>query len=142
VPASEAQLAKVGGDKDAYDRDLRPSLVVDVIAVNQGAGVEPLLWKIEGLETADAAREVVRAARSGGRDEVGCIVLGRDAAQDRLDHWLRVAAGVDGFVGFAIGRSIWQYAIEAHLKDGDDAAMISTVSANYRHFAQTYLDAR
>ena len=142
VPPTDAQLATVGGDKDAYDRDVRPSLVVTVIAANQAAGVEPVLWKIEGLETVDAAREVVRAARAGGRDQVGCIVLGRDAPQDRLDHWLRVAAGVDGFVGFAIGRSIWQDAIEAHLKDGDDAAMISTVSANYRHFAHTYLDAR
>ena len=82
VPASEAQLAKVGGDKDAYDRDLRPDLVVQVIRTNQEAGVEPALWKIEGLETADAARQVVAAARAGGRSEVGCIVLGRDAPQD------------------------------------------------------------
>jgi myo-inositol catabolism protein IolC len=142
VPASDKQLEQVGGDKDAYDRDLRPGLVVDVIKANQAAGVQPVLWKIEGLETADAAREVVRAARAGGDGDVACIVLGRDAPRDRLDHWLQVAAGVDGFVGFAIGRSIWQDAIEAHLKDGDDARMIETVSANYRHFATTYLDAR
>jgi myo-inositol catabolism protein IolC len=142
VPASEDQLASVGGDKDAYDRDVRPGLVVEVIKANQEAGVEPALWKIEGLETTDAAREVVRAARAGGRDKVGCIVLGRDAPQDRLDHWLTVAAGVDGFVGFAIGRSIWEDAIEAHLKDGDDDHLIETVRVNYTHFAQTYLDAR
>jgi myo-inositol catabolism protein IolC len=142
VPASEGQLAKVGGDTDAYDKDLRPALVTQVIAANQDAGVEPDLWKIEGLETADAAKEVVRAARAGGRDRVGCIVLGRDAPQERLDHWLQVAAGVDGFVGFAIGRSIWEEAIEAHLKDSDDARLIETVRDHYVHFAQTYLTAR
>jgi myo-inositol catabolism protein IolC len=142
VPATDEQLAKVGGDKDAYDREVRPGLVVRVIEANQAAGVEPVLWKIEGLETADAAREVVAAARAGGRNSVGCIVLGRDAPQDRLDHWLAVAAGVDGFVGFAIGRSIWEDAIKAHLDDGDDAAMIGAVAANYLHFAQTYLNAR
>jgi myo-inositol catabolism protein IolC len=35
-------------------------------------------------------------------------VLGRDAPAQRLDHWLSVAAQVDAFVGFAIGRSIWE----------------------------------
>lgn len=142
VPASEAQLAKVGGDKDAYDRDLRPDLVVQVIRTNQEAGVEPALWKIEGLETADAARQVVAAARAGGRSEVGCIVLGRDAPQARLDHWLRVAAPVDGFVGFAIGRSIWEDGVEQFLKTGDERALVDEVANRYAHFAQTYLDAR
>ena len=142
VPASDEQLASVSGDADAYDRDLRPGLVVEVIKANQDAGVEPDLWKIEGLETADAAREVVTAARAGGRDAVGCIVLGRDAPQERLDHWLTVAAGVEGFVGFAIGRSIWEDATKQHIVDGDDAALVATVSAHYQHFAQTYLDAR
>jgi myo-inositol catabolism protein IolC len=142
VPPSEKQLAEMDHNREVYDRSLRPRLVADIIKANYYAGVEPALWKIEGLETADDARDVVRAARAGGRDEVACIVLGRDAPQDRLDHWLKVAAGVDGFVGFAIGRSIWQDAIEAHLKDGDDASLTATVSANYRHYAKTYLDAR
>jgi myo-inositol catabolism protein IolC len=142
VPASDEQLASVGGDQDAYDRDLRPALVEDVIRANQAAGVEPDLWKIEGLETTDAARGVVAAARSGGRDHVGCIVLGRDAPIDRLDRWLTVAAGIDGFVGFAIGRSIWENAIEAHLEDGNDRRLVESVRTNYTHFAQTYLAAR
>ena len=142
VPASDDQLTSVGGDHDVYDRDVRPGLVLDVIGANQAAGVEPDLWKIEGLETADAARQVVAAARSGGRDHVGCIVLGRDAPQDRLDHWLTVAAGVDGFVGFAIGRSIWEDATKQHLVDGDDARLVATVRANYTHFVHTYLTAR
>lgn len=142
VPATDDQLASVGGDSDAYDREVRPGLVVDVIRANQSAGVEPDLWKIEGLETADAAREVVAAARVGGRDGVGCIVLGRDAPQDRLDRWLTIAAGVDGFVGFAIGRSIWEDAVTAHLEDGDDQRLVDTVRARYTHFAEIYLDAR
>jgi myo-inositol catabolism protein IolC len=85
---------------------------------------------------------VVGAARAGRRDDVGCIVLGRDAPRERLDHWLTVAAGVDGFVGFAIGRSVWEDAIEQQLKDGDGARVIATVRDNYTHFAHTYLGAR
>ena len=107
VPATDEQLASVGGSVDRYDRELRPDLVVRVIADNQDAGIEPTLWKVEGLDTVEAAQAVAVQARAGDRD-TDLIVLGRDAPVDRLDQWLRVAAQVDAFVGFAIGRSIWE----------------------------------
>lgn len=141
VPASEAQLASVGDDSTAYDRDVRPGLAVQVMEAVQGAGVEPTLWKIEGLETSEAARQIVAGARAGGRD-ADCIVLGRDAPQDTLDHWLQVAAGTDGFVGFAIGRSIWKEPLEQYLTDHDEATFLETVGRNYLHYVRTYLAAR
>ncbi|WP_204910962.1 2-deoxy-5-keto-D-gluconate 6-phosphate aldolase domain-containing protein [Microlunatus spumicola] len=141
VPASDAQLASVGGDSTAYDRDVRPGLVVQVIEAVQAAGVEPTLWKIEGLETTEAAQQIVAAAHAGGRD-ADCIVLGRDAPQATLDHWLQVAAGVDGFVGFAIGRSIWKEPLEQYLEDGDEPTFLRTVGQNYLHYVRTYLAAR
>ena len=141
VPASDAQLASVGGDTTAYDRDVRPGLAVQVLHAVQDAGVEPTLWKIEGLETAEAARQVVAAAKTGGRD-ADCIVLGRDAPQEKLDHWLQVAAGVEGFVGFAIGRSIWKEPLEAYLSDHDEARFLEVVGQHYLHYVRTYLAAR
>jgi myo-inositol catabolism protein IolC len=107
VPATPEQLATVGGDAVAYDREVRPALVTEVIAANQAHGVEPRLWKVEGLETTDAAREIAAQATSGGR-QTDLIVLGRDAPVERLNHWLAVASEVPAFVGFAIGRSIWE----------------------------------
>jgi myo-inositol catabolism protein IolC len=105
VPGTKEQLGD--GDTDRYDRDVRPALVVRVIADNQAAGVEPALWKVEGLDTAEAADQVATQARAGGRD-ADLIVLGRDAPVERLDKWLTIAAGNEAFVGFAIGRSIWE----------------------------------
>jgi hypothetical protein len=52
--------------------------------------------------------------RAGGRDHVDAIVLGRDAPAARPDHWLAAAAPIDGFVGFAIGRSIWEELIAGY----------------------------
>lgn len=142
VPGTDAQQASVGDEADAYDRDVRPELVSRVIADNQQAGVEPAIWKIEGLETPEAAREIVRQIRSGGRADIDAVVLGRDAPFERLDHWLSVAAGVEGFVGFAIGRSIWQDAVAAHFHgELDEAAAIATIAGNYRHFADHYVAA-
>jgi myo-inositol catabolism protein IolC len=122
VPATDAQLARAGNDSAAYDRDIRPGLVTRVIADNQAHGVEPAIWKVEGLETAEAARQVAEQARTGGRT-TDLIVLGRDAPADRLDHWLEIASQVDAFVGFAIGRSIWEDAVRGYeASDRDEAA--------------------
>jgi myo-inositol catabolism protein IolC len=137
VPATDDQLAAAGG-AGAYDRDLRPDLVIQVIADNQAAGVEPAIWKVEGLETADAARAVVAQIRIGGRD-VDAIVLGRDAPAARLDHWLAVAAPIDGFVGFAIGRSIWEEPIADHNHGkADEQETVSRIARRYLDFARQY----
>ena len=139
VPATGAQLAAAGGTEDAYDRDLRPDLVTQVIADNQAAGVEPAIWKIEGLESADAARAVVAQIRAGGRDHVDAIVLGRDAPAARLDHWLAVAAPIDGFVGFAVGRSIWEEPIADHHRgSASEAETIDRIAGRYLGFARRY----
>ena len=107
VPPTPSQLAAANESADRFDRDVRPELVRQVIADNQAAGIEPHLWKLEGFETIAAARHVADQARAAGRT-ADLIVLGRDAPAQRLDHWLSVAAQVDDFVGFAIGRSIWE----------------------------------
>ena len=122
VPATGAQLDRAGHDASAYDRDIRPGLVAQVIADNQAHGVEPALWKVEGLETAEAAHQVADQARAGGRP-TDLIVLGRDAPAERLDHWLEVASQVSAFVGFAIGRSIWEDAVRDYeASDRSEAA--------------------
>jgi myo-inositol catabolism protein IolC len=139
VPATQAQLAAVAGHGDAYDRDVRPELVSQVIADNQQAGVEPAIWKVEGLESAQDAKAVVAQARAGGRADVDVIVLGRDAPTDRLNRWLDIAAPVDGFVGFAIGRSIWEDVIRAHVAGTlDDSGAIREVADRYLAFASRW----
>ncbi len=137
VPATDAQLASVDGSAERYDADLRPELVVRVIADNQSAGIEPRLWKVEGLETVEAARLVAAQARAGDR-AADLIVLGRDAPTQRLNHWLAVAAQVPAFVGFAIGRSIWEDAIAAWVKDGDDDAAVTRIAQAYLGFTQQW----
>lgn len=137
VPATDAQLAVVDGSVERYDTDLRPGLVARVIADNQSAGVEARLWKVEGLETVEAARLVAAQARAGGR-ETDLIVLGRDAPTERLDHWLSVAAQIPAFVGFAIGRSIWQDAIAAWVGDGDDNAAVARIAQAYLGFTRQW----
>jgi myo-inositol catabolism protein IolC len=135
VPATPEQLAQAGHDAGAYDRDIRPGLVAQVIADNQAHDVEPALWKVEGLETVEAAQQVAAQAKAGGRT-AELIVLGRDAPAERLDHWLEVASQVEAFVGFAIGRSIFQDVLSRYEAFG--ATDSAAVNAR-REIADRYL---
>ena len=105
VPAETAQLERFKGDKKAYDLELRPGLMVRAIHELQDAGVEPDVWKIEGLDRREDCVKVVAAARRDGREQVGCIVLGRGEDDTKVREWLATAARVPGFIGFAVGRT-------------------------------------
>jgi myo-inositol catabolism protein IolC len=139
VPAEDQQLASVGGDAERYDAELRPGLMVGAIAELQDAGVEPAVWKIEGLERRDDCERVVAQCRAGGRDQVVCVVLGRGAERSRVERWLTSGAGVDGYVGFAIGRSIWGDPLAGFLK-GDLSRDQATeqIANNFVHFVEVY----
>jgi myo-inositol catabolism protein IolC len=141
VPASQRQKESVGGDINAYDTGLRPALMLETMAELRDAGIDPDIWKIEGIDDHDAAARVTDYARAGGRDRVTCVVLGRGADEGRVDHWLRTGAGA-GFEGFAIGRSIWWDAV-AGWRDGtlDEPAAAAQIAANYRRFIDVYLGA-
>jgi myo-inositol catabolism protein IolC len=142
VPAEEEQLASVDGDTDRYDAELRPELMRRTIADMQDAGIEVDVWKIEGVDEQSDCVSIVDQCRSGGRDGVVCVLLGRGADDDKVDHWLRQAAPVDGFVGFAIGRSIWSEPLKG-LLDGDleREAAAQQVADNYLRFVKVYTEA-
>ncbi len=108
VPPTDEQLAHARGDKGVFDRQTRPLLMQQTLHALQDAGIEPDVWKVEGLDSHADAERIVQTARRGGRDQVGCIVLGRGADEAKVRAWLTVAAGVPGFIGFAVGRtSFW-----------------------------------
>lgn len=108
VPPTDDQLSLAGGNKDAFDRQARPLLMQQTLQALQDAGIEPDVWKVEGLDLHADGERIVQTARRGGRDQVGCIVLGRGADEAKVRAWLTVAAGVPGFIGFAVGRtSFW-----------------------------------
>jgi 5-dehydro-2-deoxygluconokinase len=139
VPAEPDQLESVGGDSERYDAELRPELMRRAIAEIQDAGIDVDIWKIEGVDARSDCEMLVAQARTGGRDGVVCVVLGRGADDAKVDHWLEQAAPVDGFVGFAIGRSIWWDPLKAYV-DGkiERSAGARAIAENYLRFVGVY----
>jgi myo-inositol catabolism protein IolC len=142
VPAEPDQLESVGGDTDRYDAELRPELMRRAIAAIQDDGIEVDVWKIEGVDDRADAEMLARQTRVGGRDGVVCVLLGRGADDDKVDHWLTQAAPVEGFVGFAIGRSIWGDPLKQFLSGSVDRdAAAEQIGRNYLRFVSVYQDA-
>jgi myo-inositol catabolism protein IolC len=139
VAAESHQLEQVGGDADRFDREVRPGLMVGAITELQDAGIDPDVWKIEGIDQRQDCERISETVRRSGRDDVACVVLGRGADEARVIHWLQQGAGVPGYIGFAIGRTIWWDALKGYLADEtdrDDAA--KTISENYRRMIEVY----
>ena len=143
VPAEKAQLDRVKGDKKTYDLELRPALMVRAILELQDAGVEPDIWKIEGLDRRQDCEKLVAAAHREGRDHVGCIVLGRGEDDQKVRQWLATAAGVSGFIGFAVGRTaFWQPLVDFRANQITRAAAVAEIALRYREFVHIFESAR
>ena len=142
VPPEDAQLESVGGDSDRYDAELRPELMRRTIVELQDAGGEADVWKIEGIDTQEDCARIAQTCRRDGRDGVICVVLGRGADDAKVEHWLRQGAPVEGYAGFAIGRTIWWDALKGSI-DGElereDAAR--QIADNYLRFVRVYGEA-
>jgi myo-inositol catabolism protein IolC len=139
VPATAAQLEAVGGESERYDAELRPELMRRAIAELQDGGIEVDVWKIEGVDERADCEMLVAQARTGGREGVVCVVLGRGADDAKVDHWLEQAAPVEGFVGFAIGRSIWWEPLKAYVEGKSERrAAAQRIAENYLRFLNVY----
>jgi myo-inositol catabolism protein IolC len=139
VPAEAAQLEKLKGDKKTYELELRPQLMVRAIQELQDAGVEPDLWKIEGLDRREDCEKMVAAARRGGRDKVGCIILGGGEDDNKVHEWLATAASVPGFIGFAVGRTVfWQPLVDWRAKKITREQAVDQMAKRYREFVDIF----
>ena len=139
VPPEKGQLARLGGDKKAYDLELRPELMVQAIEQLQDAHVEPDIWKVEGLDRVEDCEKLVATARRGGRDRVGCIVLGRGEDDQKVRQWLTTAARVAGFVGFAVGRTtFWDPLVNMRAGKMTREDAVAEIARRYRGFVELF----
>jgi 5-dehydro-2-deoxygluconokinase len=140
VPALQSQLAKLGGSKEIYDTELRPKLMVESLKEIQAAGVEPSIWKLEGLDKPESAKAVVKQAQSNGR-KAGVITLGRGESKEKVQEWLKVGAKIPGIIGFAVGRTIfWQPLADHKVGKINRKEAVEKIAQNYIEFADLWLN--
>jgi myo-inositol catabolism protein IolC len=143
VPAEKFQLDGLQGNIKAYDLWLRPRLMIQAIEQLQDRGVEPDIWKIEGLDRREDCRKIVAAARRGGRTQVSCIVDGQGEGENKVSKWLTTAASVPGFIGFTVDERDFREPLLGwwHEKTTREDA-VAEIAARYRRFVEIFERAR
>lgn len=143
VFAGADELASVGGSQERFDTELRHGLMLTAIAQCQEAGIDADVWKVEGLATTEECASVADLARSGGRDHVECIILGRGAPDATVEEWIRNAAPAHGFTGFAIGRSTWQDSLMGVMNGTTSREeAVAEIAGRFSHYVRLFEDAR
>ena len=139
VPATEEQLASVENDQARYDSEIRPKLAVKVVEEMRERGADPDIWKIEGLDTPEDCEKVAHAIRTGDREDVIAVVLGRGASDEKVNEWLKAGSSVEGYKGFAIGRSIFWDALKSfHEGEKSREEAVEEIAQSYLGFLSVY----
>ena len=106
----------------------------------QNAGIEVDVWKIEGVDEQRDAAMLAEQARTGtGREGVTCVLLGRGASTEKVEHgsrWPRRSRGSSGSrsgarSGGTRSRASWRATSTAR-------RAAKQIADNYLHFVRVY----
>ena len=131
VPPTPEQAAAHG---PSFDDALRPELTIAAIDERLEAGAAARLVEARGQQRprGGGRNRRLRLGRSGAR-RASCSAAARTATASRAGS--RLPASVDGFVGFAVGRTLWMEAFAQLVRKG------SSTSARWvERIATAYLD--
>jgi 5-dehydro-2-deoxygluconokinase len=83
---------------------------------------------------------------TGGNNGIGlaaAIILGRGEDDKKVREWLMTAAGVPGFIGFAVGRTdFWDPLVGWLAKKTSRDAALAKIAHRYRAFVDFFESAR
>jgi myo-inositol catabolism protein IolC len=139
VTPTDLQLKNVNGDKALYDLKLRPNLTVKAIEELQRTGIEPDVWKIEGMENEDSYKIASLQTRKDQRNDVGIVILGRAENIDKVEKWIKSGSKIKGVIGFAVGRTVfWEPLIEYRNGKIEKEKAIEIICNNFLHFYRIF----
>jgi myo-inositol catabolism protein IolC len=137
VPATDKQLNKATS-KQKYDLNMRPRLTLKAIKELQKGGVDPTIWKIEGLDKLKDMKLISRQIKNFNSD-ASIIVLGRGENKKHAEKWLTIGAKVPGVIGFAVGRTVFnQPLLDYQNKKINKQEVINKIMKNYLHFVKLF----
>ena len=142
VLPTEQQISSAGG-REAWVSKTRPGLIRKAVSELKDQGARPDVWKLEPMPDVQQYERTIEAIRSEGCQNAVAVVLGGGATTEAVDDSLRRCAKVDGFIGFAVGRSVWADGLQRLAKgDCDGPAAAKSIGDNFRHFTHVFSKAK
>jgi RpiB/LacA/LacB family sugar-phosphate isomerase len=134
---TEKQLKKYK-TKTNFDHKLRAKLMVKAISELQQAGVDPEIWKLEGLYKKELMQKVADQVTSFN-PQARIVVLGRGENEKKAAHWIKEGAKVEAVIGFAVGRTVFkQPLLDYQSKKLNKSQTIDKITHNYLHFVNIF----
>jgi 5-dehydro-2-deoxygluconokinase len=126
-----------------HDNKTRLELTIKSIKKMQESKINPDIWKVEGLESAEDYKLLAEQVKSEGRDKAKIIILGQKAEDKKIEEWLLAGAKVPEVIGLAIGRTIfWQSLVDYNEGKISEKTAISQIAEKYQHFCQIFTNAK
>lgn len=105
----------------------------------QKHGINPDVWKLEGTDDAEEMRGIVHQVKEGQKNNAGVVILGRGEEREKVEEWLRVGASVEGVIGLAVGRTIFnEPLLRYHQKEISRDECANTIAENFIYFVNVF----
>lgn len=118
-----------------------PNLENLISAINKlrEKGIEPNVWKLEGMENKNDYESVVSKIKEGERQSVGLVILGRGESKEKVEQWIKAGRDVKGVIGFAVGRTMFSQPLIDY-KNGkiDKERLIEEISNNFQNLYKLF----
>lgn len=138
TPPSPDQLSEAGG-LEGYEKNLHWKVMRESIRELRAAGIEPDVWKLEGLEESEQFGRVAEETQKSAEKEVGVIVLGRGESGEKVRKWIEIAAKVPGVIGLAVGRTVFkQPLLDFAAKKISREEAVLMIAKNYKKFLDIF----
>lgn len=113
--------------------------LLPAIDVLREKGVEPDVWKLEGMENKNDYESVVAKIQEGERQNVGFVILGRGENKEKVEQWIKGGRDVKGVIGFAVGRTMFSQPLIDYKNDKiDKEKAIEEISNNFQHLYKLF----
>ena len=114
--------------------------MVSAIDVLREKGIEPDVWKLEGMENKSDYESVIAKIQQDNRQNVGLVILGRGESKEKVEQWINAGKGVKGVIGFAVGRTMFAQPLISY-KNGkiDKEKLIAEISSNYQYLYKLFI---
>lgn len=106
----------------------------------QEKGIEPDVWKLEGMEDKSDYESVVSKIQEGERQNVGLVILGRGESKEKVEEWIKAGKNVKGVIGFAVGRTMFSQPLIDYKNDKiDKEKLIEEISNNFQQLYKLFI---
>lgn len=115
------------------------NLILKTIVEYQDCGIEPDVWKVEGMDNELDYQSIVSEVRKNGRDNVSVVILGGGEDKELVEKWINLASKTQGIIGFAIGRTIfWEPLMKLKNNEITKEEAVEEISSNYINFYKIF----